>query len=65
MVLVDTSVWIQHLRQGSSALARLLMDGQVVCHPFIVSALLTGAPLWTLDKQLKQVAVGLDSAYIT
>jgi predicted nucleic acid-binding protein len=36
MVLVDTSVWIQHLRQGSPKLGGLLVDGQVVSHPFIV-----------------------------
>jgi predicted nucleic acid-binding protein len=115
MVLVDTAVWVQHLRQGSAALARLLTDGQVVCHPFVVgelacghlknrseilgllsslpcaevasheevlqfidahrlmgkglgyvdihilaSAVLTGVPIWTLDKQLRQTAVGLD-----
>jgi len=42
MVLVDTSVWVQHLRQGSPALARLLMDGQVVCHPFIMGELACG-----------------------
>jgi len=42
MVLVDTSVWVQHLRQGSPALARLLNDGQVVCHSFVVGELACG-----------------------
>lgn len=119
MVLVDTSVWVQHLRQGSAALARLLTDGQVVCHPFIVgelacgslrnrseilallsalpraeaagheevlrfidtyrlmgkglgyidihllaSAVLTGVPIWTLDKPLRQTAIRLDLTYL-
>ena len=118
MVLVDTSVWIQHLRHGSKALARRLNDGQVVCHPFVVgelacgclrnreeilallsnlpcaeaaghkevlqfidsyrlmgkgmgyidihllaSATLTGVPIWTLDKRLKETALRLNLSY--
>ena len=42
MVLVDTSVWIIHLRQGSRHLEQLLLDAQVVCHPFIVGELACG-----------------------
>jgi predicted nucleic acid-binding protein len=111
MVLVDTSVWISHLREKNARLANLLNDGEVVCHPFVVgelacgnlrnrteilsllkslpmsveaeheevlqfidsnklmgkglgymdihlmaSAVLTGIPIWTLDKKLGQVA---------
>ena len=119
MVLVDTSVWVQHLRQGSAVLSHLLTDGEVVCHPFIVgelacgnlknrseilallsslpcaevagpeevlhfieayrlmgrglgyvdlhllaSAVLTGVPLWTLDRRLRQTAGRLNLAYL-
>jgi predicted nucleic acid-binding protein len=117
MVLVDTSVWVDHLRSNNSGLKNLLNKGHVVCHPFIVgelacgnlsnrseilsllqalplathaeheevmrfienyslmgkgigyidmhliaSALLTKAPIWTLDKKLKKVSfkVGLE-----
>jgi hypothetical protein len=42
MVLVDTSVWILHLRKGNIDLERLLNDGDVVCHPFIVGELACG-----------------------
>lgn len=118
MVLVDTSVWVSHLRDRNSELACLLNDGRVLCHPFIVgelacgnlkdrtailnflqllpmgieaeheevllfienrhlmgkgigyidvhliaSAILTGVPLWTLDKKLSQVAKGLHIKY--
>ena len=31
MVLVDTSVWVLHLREGNAKLVRLLNDGYVVC----------------------------------
>ena len=114
MVLVDTSVWIEHFRSGGVGLDALLNDGQVVCHPFIVgelacgnlknrsvilsllqelpmavraedaeilhcidhhrlmgkglgyidmhllmSAILTRAPLWTLDRRLREVTQDL------
>jgi predicted nucleic acid-binding protein len=36
MVLVDTSVWDAHFRDGSVELATSLNDGRVLCHPFIV-----------------------------
>jgi predicted nucleic acid-binding protein len=42
MVLVDTSVWIQHLRKGEQAFANLLSDGLVLMHPFISGELACG-----------------------
>ncbi len=42
MVLVDTSVWVSHLREGNTKFERLLNDGDVVCHPFIVGELACG-----------------------
>jgi|SRR5450759_5063647 hypothetical protein len=42
MVLVDTSVWISHLWEGSAELADLLNNGKVLCHPFIVCELACG-----------------------
>ena len=42
MVLVDTSVWVSHLREGGVGLEKLLDDGEVVCHPFIVGELACG-----------------------
>lgn len=42
MILVDTSVWIDHFRRGSDALARLLLDGQVRTHPFVIGELAMG-----------------------
>jgi len=118
MVLVDTSVWVSHFRDGNIELANLLNVGSVLCHPLIVgelacgnlkdrtvilsflqllpmsieaeheevlsfienhhlmgkgmgyvdvhliaSALLTGVPIWTLDKKLAQAADGLHVKY--
>lgn len=42
MVLVDTSVWVSHFRNGNSVLEVLLQDGEVVCHPFIIGELACG-----------------------
>jgi len=42
MVLVDTSVWVRHLRQGEPNLERLLNNGEVMCHPFVVGELACG-----------------------
>lgn len=42
LVLVDTSVWVSYLREGNKVLERLLNDGYVVCHSFIVGELACG-----------------------
>ncbi len=42
MVLVDTSVWIQHLRYGNVGLETLLNDSSVACHPFVIGELACG-----------------------
>lgn len=42
MVLVDTSVWINHLRKTNKGLVELLQDGLVLIHPFIVGELACG-----------------------
>jgi predicted nucleic acid-binding protein len=42
MILVDTSVWVDHLSQGRPQLAELLDEAQVVCHPFVIGELARG-----------------------
>ncbi len=42
MTLVDTSVWVQHLRTGSERLRSLLVDEQVFCHLFVMGELACG-----------------------
>jgi hypothetical protein len=42
MILVDTSVWIDHLRAGNDRLKALLFDQQVFCHPFVIGELACG-----------------------
>lgn len=42
MILVDTSVWVDHLRAGAPALARLLEAERVLMHPFVLGELACG-----------------------
>jgi hypothetical protein len=42
VILVDTSIWIDHLRAGDAVLAGLLDDEQVLSHPFIIGELALG-----------------------
>ena len=41
-ILVDTSVWIKHLREGDQNLTQLLEQGLVACHPYIIGELACG-----------------------
>jgi predicted nucleic acid-binding protein len=42
VILVDTSVWIEHLRKGSAMLVAVLNEGRVLMHPFILGELACG-----------------------
>ena len=42
MILVDTSVWIDHLRKGEETLSKLLEQSQVCLHPLIIGELACG-----------------------
>lgn len=42
MILVDTSVWVNHLRKGSDELVTLLQGVEVATHPFIIGELSCG-----------------------
>lgn len=42
MILVDTSVWIDHLRRGSSVLGEALEREEVMTHPFVIGELACG-----------------------
>ena len=42
MVLVDTSVWVNHLRKGDPRLIGLLIGGKVATHEFIIGELACG-----------------------
>jgi predicted nucleic acid-binding protein len=42
VILVDTSVWIDHLRTGEARLATLLTEGLVLLHPLVIEELACG-----------------------
>ncbi|MGA9163148.1 MAG: type II toxin-antitoxin system VapC family toxin [Thiobacillus sp.] len=42
MILLDTSVWINHLRQGDAQVASVLQSGLVLSHPFVIGELACG-----------------------
>lgn len=43
MILVDSSVWIDHFRHDDPALVRLLHGRQVLAHPFVIGELALGS----------------------
>ena len=70
MILVDTSVWIDHLRTGEPELVALLMDGHVLAHPWVTGELALGR-LWQrgeilrLLHQLPQAETATDHEVLT
>lgn len=46
MILVDTSIWVDHLRTGDPALEQFLDAGQVLGHPWVTGELALGNLSW-------------------
>lgn len=44
MVLVDTSVWIDHFKHSNDVLMKLLGNNDVVCHPLVIAEIACGTP---------------------
>jgi len=42
LILVDTSIWVDHLRGGRRDLAEILEGGEVLCHPFVIGEIALG-----------------------
>ena len=43
MILVDTSIWVDHLRAMNERLVGLLETGMVLTHPFVIGELALGS----------------------
>ena len=53
MILVDTSIWVDHLRSGDERLGALLDTASVLMHPFVVGEIALG--------QLRQRSIVLET----
>jgi len=65
MILVDTSVWIDHLRVGDDGLIALLNNSQVLMHPCVLGELACGnlrnrSEVLALLKNLPRAVVATD-----
>jgi predicted nucleic acid-binding protein len=65
MILVDTSVWVDHLRANDATLVNLLGSNQVSIHPFVVGELACGnlsnrTEILNLLQDLPQATVASD-----
>ncbi|MDO8419143.1 MAG: type II toxin-antitoxin system VapC family toxin [Rubrivivax sp.] len=62
MILVDTSVWVDHLSRGDARLVDLLERANVIMHPYVVGEIACGnlhdrAPILELLQDLPAAAV--------
>ena len=65
MLLVDTSVWIDHLRKGDDALAEALENDAVIMHPHVLGELALGnlkdrSAVLSLLRNLPEAVVATD-----
>ena len=54
-VLVDTSVWIDHFRNGNDELVSLLMHDQALIHPMVMGEIACGTPTAPRKKTLRDL----------
>jgi predicted nucleic acid-binding protein len=70
LILVDTSVWIDHLRTNNPVLARLLDSGRVLTHPLVIGELALGAmrqrePILAALSDLPRAIVATDAEVLS
>jgi len=70
VILVDTSIWIDHFRTGDSKLTALLQDSQVLAHPWVIGELALGhlsrrSEILRLLHNLPQATVATDAEVLT
>lgn len=70
MILVDTSIWIDHLRAGDPEVSELLREGQVLGHPLVTGELAVGhlsrrSEILGLLHNLPQATVATDDEVLT
>jgi predicted nucleic acid-binding protein len=65
VILVDTSVWVDHFRGNDPRLVEFLEQGQVLTHPFVIGELALGGlanrgEILTYLKELPEALVATD-----
>jgi predicted nucleic acid-binding protein len=70
VILVDTSIWIDHLRTGDPELVELLRESQVLGHPWVTGELALGhlsrrSEILGLLHNLPQATVATDDEVLT
>jgi predicted nucleic acid-binding protein len=70
VILVDTTVWVDHFRITNSRLTQLLDDGHVLCHPVVIGELACGnlrrrVEILTLLNDLPRLATVPDDELLT
>lgn len=70
MILVDTSIWVDHLRVGDPELPALLQDGHVLAHPWVIGELALGqlarrSEILRLLQNLPQAEVATEAEVLT
>ena len=70
MILVDTSIWIDHFRAADPQLVTLLNKGEVLAHPFVIGEVALGSVakradvLRLLDNLPKAISASHDEVMI-
>lgn len=60
MIILDTSLWVEHLRGGHDGVQGALLAGKVVAHPWVIGELALGgasAPALELLERLPQAQI--------
>jgi predicted nucleic acid-binding protein len=70
VILVDTSVWIDHLRGSVPILVTALVEGRVLMHPYVVGELACGnlrnrAEVLSLLRDLPRTPVATEDEALT
>lgn len=66
MILVETSIWIDHLRSRDETLAERLNRREILIHPYVIGELALGhmgprAEILTMLQDIPQVATATES----
>ena len=62
MILVDTSIWVNHLRRYDAVLAAHLEAGEVLCHPYVIGEI--GLGLLKQRREVLELLAALPSALV-